>query len=104
MIYDAIKTGYRLLDTAAAYMNEEATGRGVARTIADGLVSREYLFITTKVWVQDIKTEETAYEAVKTSLKKLDMSYVNLVLLHQPMGDYFAESTRDKATLGKHEV
>ncbi len=104
MIYDAIKTGYRLLDTAAAYMNEEATGRGVARTIADGLVSREDLFITTKVWVQDIKTEETAYEAVKTSLKKLDMSYVNLVLLHQPMGDYFAESTRDKATLGKHEV
>lgn len=90
VIYDAIKTGYRLLDTAAAYMNEEAVGRGVARAIADGLVSRDDLFITTKVWVQDIKTEETAYEAVKTSLKMLNMSYVNLVLLHQPMGDYFA--------------
>ena len=88
--YDAIKTGYRLLDTAAAYMNEEAVGRGVKRAIADGLTIREELFITTKVWVQDAKSEETAYEAVKLSLAKLDMSYIDLVLLHQPMGDYFA--------------
>ena len=90
VVYDAIKTGYRLLDTAAAYMNEEALGKGVARAIADGLTSREELFITTKVWVQDQKTEEMAYEAVKASLKKLNMDYVDLVLLHQPMGDYFA--------------
>ena len=90
VVYDAIKTGYRLLDTAAAYMNEEALGKGVARAIADGLTTREELFITTKVWVQDQKTEETAYEAVKASLKKLNMGYVDLVLLHQPMGDYFA--------------
>ncbi len=90
VVYEAIKTGYRLLDTAAAYMNEEAVGKGVARAIADGLVTREELFITTKVWVQDQKTEETAYEAVKASLSKLDMPYVDLVLLHQPMGDYFA--------------
>ena len=90
VVYDAIKTGYRLLDTAAAYMNEEALGKGVARAIADGLTSREELFITTKVWVQDQKNEETAYEAVRTSLAKLNMEYVDLVLLHQPMGDYFA--------------
>lgn len=90
VIYNAVKTGYRLLDTAAAYMNEEAVGKGVARAIADGLVTREELFITTKVWVQDQKTEETAYEAVKASLAKLNMSYVDLILLHQPMGDYFA--------------
>lgn len=88
--YDAIKTGYRLLDTAAAYMNEEALGKGVQRAIAEGICTREDLFITTKVWVQDAKTEETAYQAVKDSLAKLDMEYVNLVLLHQPMGDYFA--------------
>lgn len=88
--YDAIKTGYRLLDTAAAYMNEEALGKGVKRAIADGLCTREELFITTKVWVQDQKTEETAYQAVKDSLAKLDMEYADLVLLHQPMGDYFA--------------
>ncbi|WP_027217882.1 aldo/keto reductase [Butyrivibrio fibrisolvens] len=90
VVYDAIKTGYRLLDTAASYMNEEAVGKGVARAIADGLVTREELFITTKVWVSDMKTEEAAYEAVKTSLKKLDMGYADLILLHQPMGDYFA--------------
>ena len=90
VVYDAIKTGYRLLDTAAAYMNEEALGKGVARAIADGLTTREELFITTKVWVQDQKNEETAYEAVRTSLAKLNMEYVDLVLLHQPMGDYFA--------------
>ena len=90
VVYDAIGTGYRLLDTAAAYMNEEALGKGAARAIADGLTTREELFITTKVWVQDMKTETTAYKAVKASLKKLNMDYVDLVLLHQPMGDYFA--------------
>lgn len=90
VVYNAIKTGYRLLDTAASYGNEEALGKGVKQAIADGLATRDELFITTKVWVSDMKTEETAYEAVKTSLKKLDMEYVDLVLLHQPLGDYFA--------------
>ena len=90
VVYDAIRTGYRLLDTAAAYMNEEALGKAVKRAIGDGLVTREELFITTKVWVQDQKNEETAYQAVKTSLAKLDMEYVDLVLLHQALGNYFA--------------
>lgn len=88
--YDAIKTGYRLIDTATAYANEEAVGKAVARAIADGITTREELFITTKVWVSDMKTEEAAYEAVKASLKRLDMDYADLILLHQPMGDYFA--------------
>ena len=90
VVYDAIRTGYRLLDTAAAYMNEAALEKAVKRAIGDGLVTREELFITTKVWVQDQKNEETAYQAVKTSLAKLDMEYVDLVLLHQALGDYFA--------------
>ena len=90
VVYDAIKTGYRLLDTAASYGNEEALGKGVKKAIADGLVTREELFITTKVWVSDMKSEDTAYEAVKTSLGKLGMEYVDLVLLHQALGDYFA--------------
>lgn len=90
VVYDAIKTGYRLLDTAAAYMNEEALGKAVKRAIDDGIVTRKELFITTKVWVQDEKNEDTAYEAVKASLAKLDMEYVDLVLLHQALGDYFA--------------
>lgn len=79
VVYDAIRTGYRSIDTAAAYMNEEAVGRAVRRAVADGRVRREELFITTKVWVQDQKTEETAYEAVRTPLKKLDMDYVDLM-------------------------
>ncbi|MBO4688120.1 MAG: aldo/keto reductase [Clostridiales bacterium] len=90
VVYDAIKTGYRLLDTAMAYGNEEAVGKAVARAIADGITTREELFITTKVWVTDMKTEDAAYEAVKTSLQKLNMDYADLILLHQPMGDYFA--------------
>lgn len=89
-VYDAVKAGYRLIDTAAAYMNEEAVGKAVSRAIADGIVTREELFITTKVWVQDMKNEATAYEAVKTALAKLKLDYVDLILLHQPMGDYFA--------------
>lgn len=88
--YEAIQTGYRLIDTAAAYMNEEAVGKAVARAIADGITTRDELFITTKVWVQDMKTEGTAYAAVKASLQKLGMAYADLILLHQPMGDYFA--------------
>lgn len=81
VVYDAIKTGYRLLDTAASYMNEEAVGKGVKRAIADGLTTRDELFITTKVWVQDAKSEETAYEAVKASLSKLDMTYVDACVI-----------------------
>ena len=90
VVYDAIKTGYRLIDTATAYGNEKAVGQGVARAIADGIVTREELFITTKVWVSDMGSKEAAYQAVKTSLKRLNMDYVDLILLHQPMNDYFA--------------
>ena len=89
-VYSAIKTGYRLIDTAQAYMNEEAVGKAVARAIADGLTTREELFITTKIWVSNMKNEDSAYESVKVSLKKLGLDYVDLILLHQPMGDYFA--------------
>ena len=90
VVYDAIKTGYRLIDTATAYGNEKAVGKGVARAIADGIVTREELFITTKVWVSDMGSKEAAYQAVKTSLKSLNMDYVDLILLHQSMNDYFA--------------
>lgn len=89
-VYNAIKVGYPLIDTAQAYMNEAAVGKAVSRAIADGLAGRDELFITTKVWVSNMKTEETAYESVKKSLEKLGLDYVDLVLLHQPMGDYFA--------------
>lgn len=90
VVYDAIKTGYRLIDTATAYGNEEAVGKGVARAIQDEIVTREELFITTKVWVTDMGTEEVAYQAVQASLERLHMDYADLILLHQPMNDYFA--------------
>ena len=90
VIYEAIKTGYRLIDTAAAYFNEEAVGKAIARAIADGITTREELFVTTKVWVSDMETEEAAYEAVKAALKRLNLDYADLILLHQPMNDYFA--------------
>ena len=92
-VYEAIKAGYRLLDTAAAYGNESAFGKAVKRAIADGLVKREDLFITTKVWVQDMhkagdKAGDT-YASVKRSLALSGLDYFDLVLLHQAMGDYF---------------
>lgn len=100
VVYDAIKTGYRLIDTARAYYNEEAVGKAVARAIADGLTTREDLFITTKVWVSDMGSEEEAYEAVKASLARLNMEYVDLILLHQPINDYFAAYRG----AGEHEI
>ena len=82
-VLDAISTGYRLIDTAAAYRNEEAVGKAIAKCG----VPREELFITTKLWVQDA-SYEGAKKAIETSLQKLGLDYIDLYLLHQPMGDY----------------
>ena len=82
-VLDAIATGYRLIDTAAAYMNEEAVGKAIAKCG----VPREELFITTKLWVQDA-SYEGAKAAIETSMKKLGLAYNDLHLIHQPMGDY----------------
>lgn len=83
-VTDAIKSGYRLIDTAAAYMNEEAVGRAIAKSGAP----REELFIVTKLWVQDAGYEK-AKKAFNTSLEKLGLDYLDLYLIHQPMGDYY---------------
>ncbi len=82
-VLDAIASGYRLIDTAAAYMNEEAVGKAVAKCG----VPRGELFITTKLWVQDA-SYEGAKAAIDTSLRKLGLDYLDLYLIHQPMGDY----------------
>ena len=82
-VLDAIASGYRLIDTAAAYMNEEAVGKAIAKC---GL-PREELFITTKLWVQDAGYEG-AKAAIETSLRKLGLRCIDLYLIHQPMGDY----------------
>ena len=82
-VLDAISSGYRLIDTAAAYMNEEAVGAAIKKCG----VPREELFITTKLWVQDA-SYEGAKKAIQTSMDKLGLDYIDLYLLHQPMGDY----------------
>lgn len=82
-VLDAIASGYRLIDTAAAYMNEKAVGEAIKKCG----VPREELFITTKLWVQDAGYEE-AKKAIQTSLDNLGLSYLDLYLIHQPMGDY----------------
>lgn len=83
-VLDAISTGYRLIDTAAAYANEEAVGAAIRKSGA----RREDLFITTKLWVSDAGYDK-AKAAFETSLKKLGLEYLDLYLIHQPMGDYY---------------
>ena len=83
-VLDALETGYRLIDTAAAYGNEEAVGNAIKKSG----IPREEIFLTTKLWVQDT-SYDGAKKAIETSLKKLGTDYLDLYLIHQPMGDYY---------------
>ena len=69
-VLDAIRTGYRLIDTAASYTNEDAVGEAVRDAIAEGICTREELFITSKMWVQDMESYETAKRAIDASLER----------------------------------
>lgn len=82
-VYWAIEAGARLIDTAAAYNNEEGVGRGIARAISDGLATRKELFVTTKLW-QDGYSDA----GVDGALGRLGLDYVDLLFVHQAMGDY----------------
>ena len=90
VVLDAIDAGYRLIDTAASYTNEDAVGAGVKRAIAEGICTREDLFITSKMWVQDMQNYEMAKQAIDASIEKSGLGYLDLYLLHQAMGDYFS--------------
>lgn len=83
-VLQALETGYRLIDTAAAYHNEEAVGSAIKQ----GGVSREKLFVTTKLWIQDAGYENTL-RAFEKSLAKLQLDYLDLYLIHQPFGDVY---------------
>jgi len=85
-VADAIETGYRLIDTAQSYGNEEAVGKA----IKSSGVKREELFITTKLWIQSNGYERTK-KAFENSLKKLQLDYLDLYLIHQPFGDVYGE-------------
>ncbi|SIR99850.1 Aldo/keto reductase [Peribacillus simplex] len=83
-VYDALMAGYRLIDTAAAYENEEAVGRAIKRSG----VPREEIFITTKLWIQDAGYESSK-KAFAKSLERLQLDYLDLYLIHQPFGDVY---------------
>jgi 2,5-diketo-D-gluconate reductase A len=85
-VVDAIQTGYNHIDTAASYRNEEAVGRGIKRSG----VAREKLFITTKLWIQRNGYEGTI-SALERSLRRLQLDYIDLYLIHQPLGDVYGE-------------
>ncbi|MES2098462.1 MAG: aldo/keto reductase [Pseudomonadota bacterium] len=81
-VVDAIDTGYRLIDTAASYMNEAAVGKG----LRSSGIARDQLFITSKLWVQETGYERTQ-QAIEKSLRRLQLDYLDLYLIHQPFGD-----------------
>jgi 2,5-diketo-D-gluconate reductase A len=83
-VYEALRTGYRLIDTAAAYGNEAAVGNAIQRSG----VAREELFVTTKLWIQDAGYE-SAKKAFERSLQRLQLEYLDLYLIHQPFGDVY---------------
>lgn len=85
-VMDAIDTGYRLIDTAQSYMNEEAVGKAIKQSG----VTREELFVTTKLWIQSNGYEGTK-KTFENSLKKLQLDYLDLYLIHQPYGDVYGE-------------
>jgi 2,5-diketo-D-gluconate reductase A len=87
-VIDAIKVGYRLIDTAQSYFNENEVGNAIEKAIKDSLVTREELFITTKVWIDNYGYEKCK-KSVLESMEKLKVDYLDLVLLHQPFSDYY---------------
>jgi len=91
-VLDALETGYRLIDTAASYENEEAVGNAIKRSG----VPREEIFVTTKLWLADAGDEKTK-EAFERSMERLQLDYLDLYLIHQPYGDvYGAWRTMEK--------
>jgi len=97
-VVDALDTGYRLIDTAASYLNEVAVGRGIQRSG----IAREELFVTTKLWIQR-KGYEGTMAAFERSLKRLQLEYLDLYLIHQPFGDVYGEwrAMEDLCSAGK---
>lgn len=86
-VSEALEVGYRHLDTAAAYQNEEAVGRAIATSG----IPRDELFVTTKLWVQDAPAEQNTRRAFETSLGKLGLDHLDLYLIHQPYGDVYGQ-------------
>ena len=95
-VYWALRDGYRLIDTARIYGNEEGVGRGIRKAIQEGLVTREEIFVTTKMWTSDFDRGD---EAINASLKRLGLDYIDLMILHhsQPRNDVQAYQAMERA-------
>ena len=98
-VVEAIQTGYSHIDTAASYQNEEAVGRGIKQSG----VAREKLFLTTKLWIQSNGYEDTL-KAFERSLKRLQVEYLDLYLIHQPYGDVYGEWRAMEELYGQDKV
>ncbi|MFD2828869.1 aldo/keto reductase [Corticicoccus populi] len=101
-VYTAIQTGYRSIDTAQIYGNEQSVGAGINRAVNEGLVTRDELFITTKVWNDDLSFDETI-QAFEASLEKLNLDYLDLYLIHWPGKDKYTESWKALEALYKKD-
>lgn len=88
VVLNAIRAGYRLLDTASSYKNEEAVGEAIREAVSGGLVKRGELFVTTKAYIQEMGYKNLK-EAFARSLEKLGLDYLDLYLIHMPLGDYY---------------
>ena len=95
-VYWALRDGYRLIDTARIYGNEEGVGRGIQRAIDEGICTREQVFVTTKMWTSDFGNGDAAIDA---SLKRLNLDYIDLMILHhsQPSNDVEAYQAMERA-------
>lgn len=102
-VFDAIQSGYRLIDTAASYGNEREVGAGIQAAIQKGLVKREDLFITSKLWVTDV-TNDRAATAIDESLKRMQLDYLDLLLIHQPFNDVFGAWRAMEDAYNQHKL
>ncbi len=101
-VYQAIKAGYRLIDTASIYGNETETGEGIKRAITEGLVTREELFVTSKLFILQV-SEDKAKETIEHSLETMGLTYLDLYLIHQPYGDIYG-AWRSMVAAQKQEI